>query len=91
MKKTSKKKQSAKGTPETSAQSGLTEPLKEEFLNFLDFHSAKRLSINLRKLLTDFLLYDGSTEAIYLRDLVYDLSGLFELLDVAEREWKGTE
>jgi hypothetical protein len=27
----------------------------------------------------------------YLQDLVYDLSGLFELLDVAEKEWKGTE
>jgi hypothetical protein len=35
-------------------------------------------------------MYDGSTEAPYLRDLLHDLHGLFDLLDAVE-EKGGTE
>lgn len=35
-------------------------------------------------MLLDFLMYQGSLEAVYLRELVEDLDGLFELLDVME-------
>jgi len=87
MKKKTKKKQSGKASPEIPAQPRLTKPLREEFLRFLDFHPAKRLRTNLRKLFLDFLLYDGSTEAMYLRELAYDLYGLFDLPDVVEKEW----
>ena len=34
-------------------------------------------------------MYDGSAEAEYLYNLVIDLDGLFELLEVVQEEWKG--
>jgi len=89
MNKTPKKKQSLPN-PNNLAPHGLTEPLKEELLHFLEFHNAKRLTVNLRTLLLEFLMYDGSTEAPYLRDLLHDLHGLFDLLDAVE-EKGGTE
>lgn len=68
----------------------ITPRLQEAFVRFLEYHPAKRLSVNLRSWLLEFLMYDGSAEAEYLRHLVTDLSGLFELLEVAQKEWKGT-
>jgi hypothetical protein len=63
--------------------------LQEAFVRFLEYHPAKRLSVNLRSWLLEFLMYDGSVEAEYLRDLVIDLDGLFEMLEVVQEEWKG--
>lgn len=60
--------------------------LLEHFERFYEYHPAKRLSRNLRSLLLEFLMYDGSAEAEYLRDLVIDLDGLFTLLDAMEEE-----
>jgi hypothetical protein len=34
-------------------------------------------------------MYDGSPEVEYLKDLVVDLDGFFELLEVVQEEWKG--
>ncbi len=56
------------------------------FERFYEFHPARRLSRNLRSMLLEFLMYDGSNEAAYLRDLVSDLGGLFSLLDAMEEE-----
>jgi hypothetical protein len=64
--------------------------LQEAFVRFLEYHPAKRLSVNLRSWLLEFLMYDGSAEAEYLYHLVTDLSGLFDLLEVVQEEWKGT-
>lgn len=36
-------------------------------------------------------MYDGSAEAEYLYHLVTDLSGLFDLLEIVQEEWKGTK
>ena len=63
--------------------------LQEAFVRFLEYHPAKRFSVNLRSWLLEFLMYDGSAEAEYLYHLVIDLDGLFELLDVVQEEWKG--
>ncbi len=63
--------------------------LQEAFIRFLEYHPARRLSVNLRTWLLEFLMYDGSAEAEYLPHLVTDLSGLFDLLDVVQEEWKG--
>lgn len=63
--------------------------LQEAFERFLEYHPAKRLSVNLRSWLLEFLMYDGSAEAEYLYHLVTDLSGLFDLLEVVQEEWKG--
>lgn len=81
-KKTSQKK--ANGIDLT-----VTPRLQEAFVRFLEYHPAKRFSVNLRSWLLEFLMYDGSTEAEYLYHLVIDLDGLFELLEVVQEEWKG--
>jgi len=67
----------------------VTPRLQEAFVRFLEYHPAKRLSVNLRSWLLEFLMYDGSAEAEYLYHLVTDLSGLFDLLEVVQEEWKG--
>lgn len=67
----------------------VTPRLQEAFVRFLEYHPAKRLSVNLRSWLLEFLMYDGSPEAEYLKDLVVDLDGLFGLLEVVQEEWKG--
>ena len=65
----------------------VTPRLQEAFVRFLEYHPAKRLSVNLRSWLLEFLMYDGSAEAEYLYHLVTDLSGLFDLLEVIQEEW----
>jgi len=64
----------------------VSQDLLEQFERFYEYHPARRLSRNLRSLLLEFLMYDGSAEAEYLRDLVIDLDGLFSLLDAMEEE-----
>lgn len=66
----------------------LSPTLQEEFLRFIEYHPAGRFSKNLRNMLLEFLQFDGAIEAGYLDDLLYDLEGLFALLDVIEDEWK---
>lgn len=56
----------------------------KEFESFVEYHPARRFSQNLRSLFLEFLMYDGSTEAEYLRELAIDLTGLFDLLDAIE-------
>lgn len=60
--------------------------LLQHFERFYEYHPAQRLSRNLRSLLLEFLMYDGSAGAEYLRDLVIDLDGLFTLLDAMAEE-----
>lgn len=72
----------ASGAPRAT----ISHELLEQFERFYEYHPARRLSRNLRSLLLEFLMYDGSTEAEYLRDLVIDLDGLFALLDAMEEE-----
>jgi hypothetical protein len=64
----------------------ISQRLLEQFERFYEYHPARRLSRNLRSMLLEFLMYDGSAEAEYLRDLVIDLDGLFTLLDAMEEE-----
>jgi hypothetical protein len=60
---------------------GFDTTLAEELDRFIEYHPARRLSRNLRKMLMEFLTYEGATEARYLQDLLYDLQGLFEFLE----------
>jgi hypothetical protein len=69
---------------ETAPRAIISHDLLEQFERFYEYHPARRLSRNLRSLLLEFLMYDGSAEAEYLRDLVIDLDGLFTLLDAME-------
>jgi hypothetical protein len=85
--KRAKKKTTRKAKVEESDFT-VTPRLQEAFVRFLEYHPAKRFSVNLRTWLLEFLMYDGSTEAEYLYHLVTDLSGLFDLLEVVQEEWK---
>jgi hypothetical protein len=85
-KKTNSKQKKVNGLDLT-----VTPRLQEAFVRFLEYHPAKRFSVNLRSWLLEFLMYDGSAEAEYLYHLVVDLDGLFELLEVVQEEWKGEE
>jgi hypothetical protein len=66
----------------------LSKTLEDEFLRFLEYHPAGRFTRNLRKMLLEFLMTHGADEGLYLNDLLYDLEGLFELLDCIETEMK---
>ncbi len=60
--------------------------IAEELTRFMEYHPAKRVDQNLRRMLLEFLQYDGALEAGYLNDLLYDLEGLYDLLDVIQAE-----
>lgn len=64
----------------------LSPRISEEVRQFVEYHPAKRFDKNLRKLLLEFLQFEGAIEAIYLKDLLYDLEGLFALLDAIQAE-----
>jgi hypothetical protein len=61
----------------------LNERLREAFVHFLMHHPARRFSVNLRSMVLQFMM-SGGAEAIYLKDLLMDLDGLFDLLTVVE-------
>ena len=65
--------------------------LQEELVRFVEYHPPRRLNRNLRKMLLQYLLHEGSLEEFYLQDLLYDLQGLFELIDALETEGKSTD
>lgn len=64
----------------------LSPQLQEEIIRFMESHPPKRVSKNIRSMLMEFLMKDGAVESEYLNDLLYDLEGLFEMLDVMEGE-----
>ena len=65
-------------------QSIVRADIAEELMRFVEYHPAARLKKNIRKMLLEFLMSDGAVENLYLKDLLYDMEGLFELLDVIE-------
>jgi hypothetical protein len=64
----------------------ISKALREQLAHFCEYHSAGRLSKNLRTMLLEFLMQDGVTEADYLQNLLFDLHGVFDLLEVIESE-----
>lgn len=73
-------------TPGKVSTGLLSSGLQEEFLRFIEYHPPRRLNRNLRKMLLEHLMHEGSLEDLYLQDLLYDLQGLFELFDAIEIE-----
>lgn len=65
----------------------LNKRMKEAVIRFLEYHPARRMSKNLRRMLVEYLMYQGAVESTYLRETLMDIEGLFDLLDVAEEEW----
>jgi hypothetical protein len=86
MKKPKQSKQNKNLVRKTEQETLISPRLNEEFVRFVDYYPVKRLATNLRTLLLEFLMYDGSAEAEYLKPLAVDLSGLFDLLDAIENE-----
>lgn len=66
----------------------LNKRLSEAFIHFLEYHPAKRLSKNLRRVFIEYLSHQDVGVSIYFEHTVRDLEGLFDLLDIAEEEWK---
>ena len=64
----------------------VSQTVAQEFLRFMEYHPAERLNKNLRKMVLEFLMCDGMDEGLYLKDLLYDLDGLFDLLDLIQSE-----
>jgi hypothetical protein len=60
--------------------------VQEELIRFREYHPVNRFSRNLRTMLIEFLMHEESIEANYLQDLLYDLQGLFELLEAIQLE-----
>lgn len=67
----------------------LSKGITEEVIRFIEYHPVKRFERNLRKLLIEFLQCGGAVEAAYLDDLLYDLEGLFTLLDAIQDDSEG--
>lgn len=82
----SPKKHSPKHAAPLAGRFGLSERLVAEFADFVEYHSAKQFSKNLRKMLIEYLMHERSVESVYLQDLLYDIDGLFDLLDTIEAE-----
>jgi hypothetical protein len=66
----------------------LNKNLQEAFIQFLEYHPAKRFGKNLRRMLLMHLSHTEAVESIYLDETLRDLEGLFNLLDVVEEEWR---
>src|SRR5260221_2323113 len=79
MKKPRRKKQKKRSKPVSSAEPLLTKPLRDKFLHFLEYHPARRFSINLRTMFLEFLMCDGSIEASYLQDISYAVFCLIKI------------
>jgi len=69
----------------THRKPGVGIVVQEAIIHFREYHQVHRFSRNLRTMLVEFLMYDGAIEASYLQDLLYDIQGLFDLLDVMEQ------
>lgn len=64
----------------------LPKRLREEVKQFFEYTPPARLSRNLRKLLTAYLILERDGESLFREDLFIDMENLFDLLDVAGDE-----
>lgn len=72
-----------------AGETGLSKQAILAFAHFVEYHPPARLSRNLRRMLLELLLAEGGGEGWYFNDLIYDLDGLFHLLDELELERSG--
>lgn len=59
----------------------LTKPMEEALLTFIEYHPPARVSRVLRRMLVQWLMPDSAVEERDFRDIMYDVEGVFELLD----------
>jgi len=87
-KKPAKPKSFRKRKPVLEEQPTLTKPLQAAFIVFLQQHSPKSFSKNLRRMMIEYVMDDNGRSSIYLYETLAALYCLFDLLDVAEEEWR---
>ena len=68
------------------ASSAVSARLMAEFMQFIEYHPAKCLRRNFRKMLLEFLMHERAVESVYMKDLLFDIDGLFDLIDAIEDE-----
>jgi hypothetical protein len=66
----------------------LSQALQAAFIEFLQQQPAKDFSRNLRRMLIEYLMSESGRSSVYIVDTLAGLDLLFDLLDVAEEEWK---
>ncbi|MBO9730778.1 MAG: hypothetical protein J7623_19210 [Chitinophaga sp.] len=66
----------------------VSKPLKKEFKQFLEYHPAKRVNRNLRRAFVSYIQHTLDGVPLDMDDIIWDISSLMELLDVAEDETK---
>ncbi len=86
MKTVRRKTHSIKKVKQAQAGPALNGALADALIRFSEYHPAARVSRNLRKMTFEFLISDGAVENLYLKDLLYDLDGIFDLLDEIEAQ-----
>lgn len=67
-------------------QKTLSKKLQGEVSTFFEYAAPERLNRNLRKLLVGYLIACEDGHSFDMKDLLSDLSALFELLDAAADE-----
>lgn len=60
--------------------------LKRRFKKFLEYHPAKRVNRSLREVFMIYIRHTMDAAPLNIDDIIWDISDLMELLDVAEDE-----
>jgi hypothetical protein len=74
-------------------QARLTKSLKKEFRNFLEYHPPAQFNSDLRRMVLDYVRYElrAGIIPLYLDDFLWRLNDLFDLLDIAAKEFRHAE
>jgi hypothetical protein len=67
----------------------VSKKLRMEFKQFLEYHPAKRVNRNLREVFVAYTEHTLDGPPLNMDDIIWDISSLMELLDVAEDETMG--
>lgn len=64
----------------------ISNEVQDALSHFIDTHPTNRVSRNLRKLLVESLQNDAVIEDQNFKEIIYNIQGLFDLLDSIENE-----
>jgi len=71
---------------DTTTTDPISPALSQALKDFFKYHPAKRVSKNLRNLLLECLQSEEVFDSPNLKSAIFDLEGIFKLLDIAEKE-----
>ncbi|MGF6849699.1 hypothetical protein QFZ51_004934 [Chitinophaga sp. W3I9] len=64
----------------------LSKEFKKAVREFFEYHPAKRVNRNLREVFMTYASYSLDVIPLNMDDIIWDIQGLMELIDVAEDE-----